>query len=83
MDIYFLYDSNGFFIGDSLVKTLNSTEISPPQPCWKPKFDIDTQIWIETATSEEMNPSIVPQEPTLTERVEANENLLLEILLMG
>lgn len=74
-NLYFVYDEDGYFIGDSLTKEENSVDVRPQQPCWKPKWN-GTE-WIETATEEEMNPPIVKPSPTVQERVDCLEDELL------
>ena len=79
LKMYFLYDEDGFFIGDSLTEEDNSTDIRPHQPCWKPKWD--GEKWIETATDEEMNPPAPVLPPTNEEKIEMLEkdNVMLGI----
>ena len=54
------------------------TEVWPPQPCWRPVYDWDTNKWDETATNEEMHPSDLEEEPT-TEEMLAQQVSDLEI----
>lgn len=39
------------------------TSVSPPQPCWKPVFDVESQNWIETGSDEKEAP--VEEKPSL------------------
>lgn len=67
------------------------TNVFPPQPCWKPVFDWSKNVWIETATEEEMRPpAVIDPEPSeiellrqenkeLSERIDLTEAALLEV----
>ena len=76
---HYLFDEEGYFVGDSLTQEENSTEVRPPQPCWKPQWN--GEEWIETATDEEINPPVAPAPPTDAERIEALEHAVLELML--
>ncbi|MFS7207033.1 hypothetical protein AB6887_05235 [Carnobacterium divergens] len=49
------------------------TDVPLPQPCWKPKFNWNSNTWVETATEEEMNPPEV--KPELTEVEELGQKI--------
>jgi hypothetical protein len=54
------------------------TDKEPPQPNWKPVFK-DGE-WVETATYEEMNPTVVVVKSEMDIVKEQNEDLNLQII---
>ncbi|MFS1213777.1 hypothetical protein ACFDAR_13025, partial [Enterococcus lactis] len=53
----------------------NCTEIEPPVPSWKPKFDFKNNRWIEMATDEEKKGSAVDDVTELEKLKRENEEL--------
>lgn len=53
----------------------NCTEIKPPVPNWKPKFDFKNNRWIEMATDEEKKGSAVDDVTELEKLKRENEEL--------
>ncbi|MGO2267146.1 MAG: hypothetical protein ACTH54_09900 [Vagococcus salmoninarum] len=59
------------------------TEITPPQPCWKPYFDFKEGKWVELATEEEMSVKSTDEDLTelekLRQTVENADKAFLEL----
>ena len=73
-----------FFIRDDFTfdeETEIGLDVEPSQGLHQPKWD-GTQ-WVEGATQEYIDSLKVPQEPTESERLEALESAMLELVLGG
>lgn len=62
-------------VEDSEKIPVGCTEIEPPVPSWKPKFDFKNNRWIEMATDEEKKGSAVDDVTELEKLKRENEEL--------
>ncbi len=77
-------DEQCFFVEDNYVEEINEFTIETPCPSgfYKPKWN--GEAWEESATQEYIDGlKDEPKEPTESERIEALEQALLEIILGG
>lgn len=81
MRIYRITDLNGIFLRDDFThdpETEIALDVTPAQGLYRPKWD--GAQWIESATD---IPTPTPPEPTESERLQALELLLLDLLMGG
>ena len=62
MKQHFLLDEEGFYVrpihanyNEENPMPDNVTDVFPPQPCWRPKWDREKKEWVETAPPPKFN----------------------------
>jgi hypothetical protein len=78
MKLYRIINQEGLFLRDDFKfneETEIGLEVEASQGLYQPKWDFETQTWVEGATE---IPTPIQQAPTLEERLQALEQLELE-----
>jgi hypothetical protein len=77
MKLYRIIDKNGLFLRDDFTWAEDEIglDVEASQGLYQPKWDFETQTWVEGATE---IPTPIQQAPTLEERLQALEQLELE-----